>query len=442
MEAKTIGKFIAVLRKANGMTQKDLAEKLNVSDKAVSRWERDESLPDLTLIPVIAELFGVTTDELLRGERNPAGEPAGAARPAPSPARTEKQIARILSDGKTKLLTRSMLSVGLSLAGLLGAMVMNFGFNRAYVGFFVGCLFYVAALLCEAVFCILAQAGTDGEEFQGEALNSFRRFLLRTAKAVMGLAVVLLGATVPLIAIPYDTYQGILGITWLAYGLLFGLLAAVLWGILTIVVSRTAEKRGFYHISEAEATRRTNLWKARGKTLGVTALVMALTLVGQLMFDENASAERLVQGTVFTDFESFQTYMATEPEQSDEVWDENSTVGPVESDIVRIQDDEAAAENGDGTGEEDSTEEETYLADLEGPDGTALEFEWRNTDVWSVSTSGEGDNWTVRVLTVEDFTEASRIHTVVSNIFSVAYVVELAAGLLWYRHELKKRKLS
>ena len=69
MEAKTIGKFITALRKANGMTQKDLAEKLNVSDKSVSRWERDEGAPDLSLIPVIAEIFDVTCDELLRGER-------------------------------------------------------------------------------------------------------------------------------------------------------------------------------------------------------------------------------------------------------------------------------------------------------------------------------------------------------------------------------------
>ena len=53
MDKKTIGGFIAVLRKANGMTQKDLAEKLNVSDKSVSRWERDDGAPDLSLIPVI-----------------------------------------------------------------------------------------------------------------------------------------------------------------------------------------------------------------------------------------------------------------------------------------------------------------------------------------------------------------------------------------------------
>lgn len=70
MENKTLGSFIATLRKERNFTQKDLAEKLNVSDKAVSRWERDESAPDITLLPTIAEVFGVTCDELLKGERS------------------------------------------------------------------------------------------------------------------------------------------------------------------------------------------------------------------------------------------------------------------------------------------------------------------------------------------------------------------------------------
>ena len=69
MERKSIGSFIAALRRANGMTQKDLAEKLSVSDKAVSRWERDESMPDLMLLPVIADVFHISVDELLRGEK-------------------------------------------------------------------------------------------------------------------------------------------------------------------------------------------------------------------------------------------------------------------------------------------------------------------------------------------------------------------------------------
>ena len=64
MSKNTMGQFIAALRKANGMTQQEVADRLNVSNKAVSRWERDECAPDISIIPAIAEMFGVTCDEL------------------------------------------------------------------------------------------------------------------------------------------------------------------------------------------------------------------------------------------------------------------------------------------------------------------------------------------------------------------------------------------
>lgn len=69
MGEKTFGLFWASLRKERGMTQRNLAEILNVSDKSVSRWERNKGMPDLALIPLIADTFGVSCDELLRGER-------------------------------------------------------------------------------------------------------------------------------------------------------------------------------------------------------------------------------------------------------------------------------------------------------------------------------------------------------------------------------------
>ncbi len=61
----TIGTRIAALRKAHGYTQEELAEKLGVSGQAVSKWENDISYPDILMLPKIASLFGVTTDELL-----------------------------------------------------------------------------------------------------------------------------------------------------------------------------------------------------------------------------------------------------------------------------------------------------------------------------------------------------------------------------------------
>lgn len=64
-----IGAFIAQLRKAKNMTQKDLAEKLNITDKAVSKWERGISLPDITILPDLSGILDITVTELLNGEK-------------------------------------------------------------------------------------------------------------------------------------------------------------------------------------------------------------------------------------------------------------------------------------------------------------------------------------------------------------------------------------
>lgn len=67
----TIAKNIAELRQKSGMTQLEFAEKLNYSDKAISKWERGESLPDITVLTTIAELFHVTLDYLIQSEHKP-----------------------------------------------------------------------------------------------------------------------------------------------------------------------------------------------------------------------------------------------------------------------------------------------------------------------------------------------------------------------------------
>ena len=69
MEKKTMGSFMAALRKANGLTQQQIADKLNVSNKTISKWECDEGYPEITMLPAIAEIYSVTVDELLRGEK-------------------------------------------------------------------------------------------------------------------------------------------------------------------------------------------------------------------------------------------------------------------------------------------------------------------------------------------------------------------------------------
>ena len=63
---KTLGTMIAELRKQHGMTQLELAEKMGVTDKAVSKWERDLSCPDINSIPELAEILGVSVEDLMQ----------------------------------------------------------------------------------------------------------------------------------------------------------------------------------------------------------------------------------------------------------------------------------------------------------------------------------------------------------------------------------------
>ena len=69
IDKERFGAFLARLRKERGLTQKELARRLFVSDKAVSKWERAQSLPDVALLLPLADCLGVSVTELLRGER-------------------------------------------------------------------------------------------------------------------------------------------------------------------------------------------------------------------------------------------------------------------------------------------------------------------------------------------------------------------------------------
>ena len=92
MAKNSIGQFIAALRKANGLTQQEVADRLNVSNKAISRWERDECAPDLSVIPALAEMFGITCDELLRGERSNPDRDANVETTSKLKAKSDKQF--------------------------------------------------------------------------------------------------------------------------------------------------------------------------------------------------------------------------------------------------------------------------------------------------------------------------------------------------------------
>ena len=99
------GNFLYELRKEKGMTQQELAEKLNITNKAVSKWETGEAFPETAQLVPLADIFGVTVDELLRGKRSaekstgegsidsavPVSEQAA---PAPETVRTKRRLSK------------------------------------------------------------------------------------------------------------------------------------------------------------------------------------------------------------------------------------------------------------------------------------------------------------------------------------------------------------
>ena len=78
MTNKSMGEIISTFRKEKGMTQKELADMLNITDKAVSKWERDISYPDTQTIPKLAEIFDVSIEELMNAKTTRATGHKGA----------------------------------------------------------------------------------------------------------------------------------------------------------------------------------------------------------------------------------------------------------------------------------------------------------------------------------------------------------------------------
>lgn len=144
MAKNSIGQFIAALRKANGMTQQDVADRLNVSNKAVSRWERDECAPDISLIPALAEMFGVTCDELLKGERITESMVQDRKEP-----KVEKQVKNMINRTISAFKTQIWIALAIAVAGYVCMMGISYGAYRPVVGFSV-------MLLLEAVAFVMA----------------------------------------------------------------------------------------------------------------------------------------------------------------------------------------------------------------------------------------------------------------------------------------------
>lgn len=397
MEKKTIGSFLAALRRASGMTQQDLADKLNVSNKTVSRWERDEGEPELALIPVLAEIFGVTCDELLRGERRP---PEQQTEPALSP-KGEKQQRHLVKTALSHCRSLTWAAMAVSGAGLLTAQVCNLAFQQGKLGFLLGCAFYLAATVCQAIAVNQAAHQVEDGELPEDSLQVFRRSIVKLTARFAAVTMGLLGFTLPLLFL--DAYTGLSTTATLVFGLLFAGIALAVWAVDWYIAQGILVKRGYFQLKEAETAafyakrRRQKIWALS------LAGVLAVTVFTQSAVDSIFSAHAIMKGTVCPDYASFVALMETPVE-----WDGGSGVTVLPS------------------GDEDIPL--TELTDEQG--NVVCTFRWRNQSV----TRFEEGPLPITVYTQSDYQRAQQIVQLRSILFAALYVLEiLAAGLIYWK---------
>lgn len=434
MEQKTIGKFITALRKANGMTQKDLAEKLNVSDKTVSRWERDEGTPDLSMIPVLAEIFGVTCDELLRGERKSPTERTDSVGESEVTPKGEKQRQRLLKLAWSQYQSRTYIAMGISVVGMIVALIGNLALLKAVLGFLLGAIFFAASIVCQAVFLNRAFLSVEDAGLGLMDHSQFKHKVIRLAQKSFGLTIAFLGFTFPLILM--DAYVGLSADNMLIFGMAGAAIFLLAYALVLYFVNASLLRKEVYYLSEKESAIYHHNHKLIGRCVGILAIILVITC----FFHQAATAIygpwSIMDGTEFHDYESFVAFMERDISHQ-----------PKEEFLGGTSAIEQAAPQEEALGEPTYydqygnviSEEEALHRTLEDKNGNVVcEYIDRNESVVSLRYSAkDGTVLPITVCTADDLKAAREKAAVRNVLFIGVYALECMAVVLVY---LRKRK--
>ncbi len=430
MEKKTIGKFIAALRKANGMTQKELGEKLFVSDKTVSRWERDECEPELSVLPAMAELFGVTTDELIRGERIPATPVLKNFSPeqeARATAKTEKQLKRLLTGRKENYRKRLALLLGLEIVGLLVAALCNFAFYRATLGFCISLIVTVVTVFLLVLFSeqtYLKPSEIEDTPIDKQTLLEFHSSLTVLCRNhALGILCCFV-ATLPLAFT--GTYFGLTLPAWLLYGGICVLAMAILsFAVYKIVIEKRCIQKNLLQISEAQK-RKNARRKLALRRYGIPCgCIFAVGVIAFVVCVNTHSPYRLAEKIIFEDFASFKEYIETYTPSyiydKDKVWGQDEIIGDSEK-----------------TENPEYGHTHYYREVYDDNHNLLYTYEWNNQSVWNVEFSNAADRLPIIVYTKAAVYEAEDTLSTIGNICFLVAVVDAAVFVVAYLFTIHK----
>lgn len=292
MDKKTIGSFISVLRKAKGLTQKDFGDMIGVSDKTVSRWERDECAPDITLIPVIADIFDVTSDELLRGEKRKDFSPATEVNELSQ--KSEKSLIILLERAYARFKTKNLISVCIATVGIFAAAICNYAFIRASLGFIIAALMIFVAVIFQIITTINSNTSDSTTENDLPSTSDYTRKILFLTFNVIALEISMLLSCIPLL-FNADAYLGITFETWFIYGILGFAIGILVAFIANIIFENILIKKEIISVNEVQLKK----LKLKTKTLLICLITLIVTAI--IQFAVNAFGSELFStGKIYT----------------------------------------------------------------------------------------------------------------------------------------------
>lgn len=423
MGRKTIGKTIAALRKARGMTQKELGEKLFVSDKTISRWERDECEPELSLIPMIAKLFSVTADELLLGECCPKESEKedgdGCGQNDDSAYADASDVAAVKKARAYR--QASAVSVCIAALGLVAAIIANCGFSK---GLFAFCAALIFCCVSETIL-ICAYFRLKFEQREGVATNE--RCAEENARLFsVGLKITLLNAMIVAFCLPLVTLIdgrnfGLRAEYWLLWGAVFVAVAIFIVHIAYVFwLKKLFAKKGLIVLSEEGRESLTTCAKRLKKAIFVGGGVACVFLAA-------AFAVNCMQPSVFFEAETFETCEAfkafVEGEYDD--WVSGKTYEYGNNVLLPPTNPIFPSEDG---------EQEAYpsreVSTVYGEDGSVLCEYYYNPDFYSeITFSASADKMPVRVVTRRAYYNAlEKKQAILGVLYGGAAVAVVAAS--------------
>ena len=268
MEKKTMGTFLSALRKANGMTQQEVADRLCVSNKTVSKWERDEGCPEIMMLPAIAELYSVTVDEILRGEKitNTHHEEA-------KNTKSEERLRYLIEKASVRLTNSSIISIVLGAVALVLAYTVSdivYNYNVLWVGYVIILLLMAASITLS----LIAFNNFSSALHYEDVINTLDVEEI-TKKAIRYIAVVTFLNVVSLLGL-------LLNIIFDGPTMLFAALpaTAVAGGLAAYKIRSVLHKK--YKIAEPELSPEQKQY--RKKHVKITSVIIAVIIIVSVAF--------------------------------------------------------------------------------------------------------------------------------------------------------------